>query len=128
MFVGYGSPQGYTVLDRRLYMPAEWLTNDAYAERRRQCAFHLGSSFKTKPALAQDMLAAVVQAQTLRCRWVVADEAFGCDTGFLEGVAGLGLWYLRKCPTPTRVWEARPATHVPAVAWTRTPPAAGNAS
>ena len=59
------------------------------------------------------MLAAVVQTQTLRCRWVVADEAFGCDTGFLEGVAGLGLWYCAEVPHTTRVWEARPATHVP---------------
>jgi len=27
--VGYGSAQGYTVLDRRLSMPVEWLTDDA---------------------------------------------------------------------------------------------------
>jgi SRSO17 transposase len=27
--VGYVSTQGYTVLDRRLYVPAEWLTDDA---------------------------------------------------------------------------------------------------
>src|SRR5712671_37322 len=32
VFVGDGSPKGYTMLDRRLYMPAEWLTDDAYAE------------------------------------------------------------------------------------------------
>jgi SRSO17 transposase len=113
VFVGYVSPKGYTVLDRRLYMPAEWLTDDAYAERRRQCGLPPELSFKTKPALAQDMLAAVVKAQTLRCRWVVADEAFGCDTGFLEGVVGLGLWYFAEVPHSTRVWEARPATHVP---------------
>ncbi len=113
VFVGYGSPKGYTMLDRRLYMPAEWLTDDAYAERRRQCGLPPGLSFKTKPALAQDMLAAVMKAQTLRCRWVVADEAFGCDTGFLEGVVGLGLWYFAEVSHPTRVWEARPATHVP---------------
>jgi SRSO17 transposase len=113
VFVGYGSPKGYTMLDRRLYMPAEWLTDDAYAERRRPCGLPPGLSFKTKPALAQDMLAAVMKAQTLRCRWVVADEAFGCDTGFLEGVVGLGLWYCAAVSHPTRVWEARPATHVP---------------
>src|SRR5712691_248809 len=37
VFVGYGSPQGYTLLDRRLYIPVEWLTDDAYADRRRKC-------------------------------------------------------------------------------------------
>jgi SRSO17 transposase len=113
VFVGDGSPQGYTVLDRRLYRPAAWLTNDAYAERRRPCGLPPARSCSTKPALAQDMLAAVVQAQPLRCRWVVAAEALGGDTGFLAGGVGLGLWYFAAVPHSTRVWEARPATHVP---------------
>ena len=105
--------QGYTVLDRRLYVPAEWLTDDAYAERRRQCGLPPDLTFKTKPELAQEMLAAVVQSQALRCRWVVADEAFGGNPGFLDGVAGLGLWYFTEVPHTTRVWEERPATHIP---------------
>jgi len=113
VFVGYGSSQGYTVLDRRLYVPTEWLSAAAYAERRRQCGLPAETTFKTKPELAQEMLAAVVQSQALRCRWVVADEAFGGNPGFLEGVAGLGLWYFAEVPHTTRVWEERPATHVP---------------
>jgi SRSO17 transposase len=113
VFVGYVSSQGYTVLDRRLYVPTEWLSDAAYAERRRQCGLPAETTFKTKPELAQEMLAAVVQSQALRCRWVVADEAFGGNPGFLEGVAGLGLWYFAEVPHTTRVWEERPATHVP---------------
>jgi SRSO17 transposase len=113
VFVGYVSPQGYTLLDRRLYVPVEWFTDEAYAERRRQCGIPTAITLKTKPALAQEMLAAIVQTRSLRCRWVVADEAFGCDTGFLEGVAGLGLWYFAEVPHSTRVWEERPVIHVP---------------
>jgi SRSO17 transposase len=113
MFVGYVSSQGYTVLDRRLYVPAEWLTDEAYAERRRQCGLPAETTFKTKPELAQEMIATVVQSQALRCRWVVADEAFGGNPGFLDGVAGQGLWYVVEVPHSTRVWEARPATHIP---------------
>ena len=113
VFVGYASSQGYTVLDRRLYVPAEWLTDDVYAERRRQCGLPPEITFKTKPVLAQEMIAAVVQTQTLRCRWVVADEAFGGNPGFLEGVARLDLWYFAEVPHSTRVWDKRPATHVP---------------
>ncbi len=113
VFVGYGSSQGYTVLDRRLYVPTEWLTDEAYAERRTQCGLPPDLTFKTKPELAQEMLAAVVQSQALRCRWVVADEAFGGNPAFLDGVAGLGLWYFAEVPHSTRVWEARPATHIP---------------
>jgi SRSO17 transposase len=111
--VGYVSSQGYTLLDRRLYVPVEWLTDNAYAERRRQGGLPAEITFKTKPALAQEILAAIVQTQSLRCRWVVADEAFGCDPGFLDGVAGLGLWYFAEVSHSTRVWEERPSTHVP---------------
>jgi len=113
VFVGYVSSQGYTVLDRRLYVPVEWLTDDAYTARRLQCGIPPEITFKTKPALAQEMLAAVVESQTLRCRWVVADEAFGNNPGFLDGVAGLGLWYFTEVPHTTRVWEERPPTHLP---------------
>jgi SRSO17 transposase len=59
------------------------------------------------------MLAAVVKPQGLRCRWVVAEEACGCATGCLEGVAGLGRWSLAEVSHTTRVWQERPATRVP---------------
>jgi SRSO17 transposase len=39
--------------------------------------------------------------------------AFGGNPAFLDGVAGLGLWYFAEVPHSTRVWESRPATHVP---------------
>ena len=113
VFVGYGSSQGYAMLDRRLYVPAEWLTDDAYTERRRQCGLPADLPFKTKPELAQEMLAAVVQSHALRCQWVVADEAFGGNPALLDGVAGLGLWYLTEVAHTTRVWAERPALHMP---------------
>ena len=113
VFVGYVSSQGYTLLDRRLYVPGEWLTDDAYADRRRQCGLPPDLPFKTKPVLAQEMLAAVVQSEALRCRWVVADEAFGGTPAFLDGVAGLGLWYFTEVAHTTRVWAERPATSLP---------------
>jgi len=113
VLVGYVSLQGDTVLERRLYVPAAWLTDDASTARRQQCGLPPALLFKTKPALAQEMLAAVVKSQTRRCRWVVADEAFGGNPGFLDGVAGLGLWYFTAGPPTTRVWPERPATHSP---------------
>jgi SRSO17 transposase len=113
VLVGYVSTTGYTLLDRRLSLPAAWVTDDAYAERRTPCGMPPESTFKTKPALAQEMLAAVVKTPCLRGRWVVADEAFGNDPGFLDGVAGLGRWYVAEVPHTTRVWRERPATHIP---------------
>jgi SRSO17 transposase len=59
------------------------------------------------------MLTGVVKSQVLRCRWVVADAAFGDNPGLLDGVAGLGLWYVADVPHHTRGWQERPATRIP---------------
>jgi len=111
--VGSVTSQGSTMRDRRLSVPAEWLTDDAYAERRRQCGLPPDLTCKTKPELAQEMIATVIQSQALRCQWVVADEACGGNPALLDGVAGLGLWYFTEVAHTTRVWEERPATHIP---------------
>jgi SRSO17 transposase len=58
--------------------------------------------------LAQERIAEIVQSQGLRGRWVVADEAFGNDTGVLDGVAGWGRRYVAEVPPTTRVWRERP--------------------
>ena len=70
-------------------------------------------TFKTQPEWGQELLTAVVTAQSLQCRWVVADEAWGGHPRVLDGVAGLDLWYVAEVPHTTRVWRERPATHVP---------------
>lgn len=113
MFLGYASRKGYTLLDRRLYMPREWIEEEAYAERRRQCGVPVDLTFKTKPALGWEMMQAVQQAHTLRARWVVCDEAFGRDTTLLDHIASSGLWYFAEVPHDTQVWQQRPTTAVP---------------
>lgn len=113
VFLGYASRQGYTLLDRRLYLPQEWVADEAYAERRKACGVPMGSVFTTKPMLGGAMIQAVQQAGTLRCRWVACDEAFGRDTTLLDHIAGLGLWYYAEVPHDTQVWRERPATTVP---------------
>jgi len=114
VFLGYASTRGYTLLDRRLYVPEEWLADAAYAARRDACGLPADTVFQTKPALGGAMIAAVRQAGTLRCRWVACDEGFGRDTALLDQIAGLGLWYYAEVPHDTRVWPGRPATAVPA--------------
>jgi SRSO17 transposase len=114
VFVGYASRHGYTLLDRRLYLPQEWLEDEVYAERRAACGVPAEVGFTTKPMLGWAMIQAVHQAGSLRCRWVACDEAFGRDTTLLDQIAGLGLWYYAEVPHDTRGWLERPATAVPA--------------
>jgi len=113
VFLGYASRQGYTLLDRRLYLPQEWVEEEAYAKRRRRCGVPATVPFKTKPTLGGEMIQAVHVAGTLRARWVACDEAFGRDTSLLDHIDGLGLWYFAEVPHDTQVWRHRPATAVP---------------
>jgi len=113
VFLGYASRKGYTLLDRRLYLPQDWVEEEAYAERREKCGVPTHIAFHTKPQLGAEMLQAVCQAGGLRGRWLTCDEAFGRDTGFLDHVDGLGLWYYAEVPHDTRAWLERPATAVP---------------
>ncbi len=114
VYVGYASRKGYTLLDRRLYLPQEWVEDEAFAERRRRCGVPVGITFKTKPTLGWEMIEAVHQSGSLRARWVTCDEAFGRDTSLLDHLDGIGLWYLAEVPHDTQVWRQRPATAVPA--------------
>jgi SRSO17 transposase len=112
VFAAYASRKGYTLLDRRLYLPDKWF-DAAHRERWQKCGIPETTRFTTKPALALEMLRAVVAAGTLRFRWVTCDEAFSRDTAFLDGVAAQQRWYYAEVPHDTQVWLTRPATAVP---------------
>jgi hypothetical protein len=53
-------------LDRRLYLPQEWVEEEAYAERRRKCGVPAHIVFKPKPTLGWEMIQAVHQVGTVR--------------------------------------------------------------
>ena len=112
VFLAYASRRGYTLLDRRLYLPEDWFS-DAYADRRAACGIPSDVTFSTKPVLGWTMIEAVIQDGRLPCRWVTCDEAFGCNTELLDKLASLGMWYFAEVPHDTRVWQTRPATAVP---------------
>jgi SRSO17 transposase len=113
VFLGYASRQGYTLLDRRLYLPQAWVTEAAYAARRRRCGGPEAITFTTQPMRGWEMLRALRQASPLRCRGVTGDEAFGRDTDLLDRLAEIGLWSFAEVPHDTRVGPQRRATGLP---------------
>jgi len=113
VFLGYASSKGYTLLERRLYLPEEWVEDEAYAEKRQKCGVPKEIVFETKPMLGWEMIEAVHEEKVLRGHWLACDEAFGRDTHFLDQVAEKGLWYYAEVPHDIRVWLERPATAIP---------------
>jgi SRSO17 transposase len=112
VFLGYASRYGRTLLNRRLYLPQEWVEDDDYAERRRKCGVPEAIPFKTQPALLLEMVKEVHADGHLPFRWLTCDEAFGRDTVFLDQV-GDYLCYFAEVENSTRVWLERPQTAVP---------------
>jgi SRSO17 transposase len=112
VFAAYASRKGYTLLDRRLYLPESWF-DKGYRERWEKCGIPEDTTFKTESELALDLLKSVIAAGSLRFRWVTCDESYGKVPVFLDSVAGLERWYFAEVPHSTRVWAARPKTAVP---------------
>ncbi len=50
MVLVYASFKGYTLIDRRLYLPEEWFDDD-YRERWKKCGIPSDTPFQTKPQL-----------------------------------------------------------------------------
>jgi SRSO17 transposase len=70
VFLAYSSAKGRAFLDRRLYLPAEWASDEA---RRREAGVPESVGFATKPELAQQMLADAFAAG-VPIAWVTGDE------------------------------------------------------
>jgi len=122
VYLGYASRQGYTLLDRRLYLPAPWFT-DEYRERWCACGIPRGTPFRTKHELAAMLVEEAVAAGTLRARWVVCDEGYGDSPALLDRWTATGLHYLAEVARDTQLWyltepdertpRSRPARWVP---------------
>ncbi len=120
VFLAYAGPHGATLLDRRLYLPQEWLSDPACAERRARCRIPEAVTFQTKNELTLAMVQEVVASRALRCRWFLADEAFGRDTTLLDALESLGLWYMVEVPLETTLWLDPAASATTAQALFRT--------
>jgi SRSO17 transposase len=73
VFLAYASRHGHALIDRRLYLPATWASDEA---RRKVAGVPPEVDFATKPAMARAMIAAALDAG-VRCDWVLADAVYG---------------------------------------------------
>ena len=72
VYLAYASRLGYTLLDRRLYLPPAWFTA-AYHDRWQACGIPAGTVFQTKHQLAAHLLDGVLSEQRVRAQWVTCD-------------------------------------------------------
>lgn len=111
VFIGYSSPKGYALLDRRLFLPEKWFTED-YQDRWKKCKIPDGITFKTKPQLAVEMVNNICASNLFPAKWITCDTIFGNSPDFIDNLPE-ELFYLAEVPSNTHVWRSRPQTHVP---------------
>jgi SRSO17 transposase len=112
VFLGYASRKGYTLLDRRLYLPEPWF-DDEHAPLWRDCRIPAEVGLQTKAELGAAMVEQVQQRGDLPATWLVCDEWFGRNQALLDRVDRVdaaGLWYLADIPRTTQVWPLREPT------------------
>jgi SRSO17 transposase len=73
VFLSYITARGHTLIDRELYLLAEWAQDH---ERRQAAGIPQTVRFQTKPDLARCMLQRVWDAQ-ISLAWVVGDSVYG---------------------------------------------------
>jgi SRSO17 transposase len=85
----------------RLYLPKDWAED---TKRREKAEVPEEVEFQTKPEIALDQIRAAVRANLDR-GVVLADAAYGINTGFRDGVTALGLQYAVGVQSSITVWE-----------------------
>jgi hypothetical protein len=110
VFAAYASRHGYALVDKRLFMPEPWFTED-YKDRRDKCNVPKDVTFHTKPQLAVEMLQAIRRENRLPFKYIVADGLYGNSPDFLDALdACVGVTALVSIPAETRCWLQRPLT------------------
>jgi len=110
VFAGYASSQGYALLDKKLFVPEAWFT-DEYEERRKKCRFPEDLQFMSKPQLAAKMVKEIIEQDVIPIKYIVADSIYGNSPDFIEEAqAHTGKIYFVGVSSDTLCWLRRPAT------------------
>jgi SRSO17 transposase len=109
VFAAYASPHGYALIDKQLFIPEKWFSED-YALRRRKCELPNDITFRSKPQLAVQMLKNIEEKDQIPFKWVLADSIYGNSPDFIETVEDLGLRYFVSIPSDTNCWLNAPIT------------------
>ena len=102
MFLAYVSPLGRALVDKRLYLPEVWTSDDARCqaagvpEERR--------TYRSKTELALEMVEQALVRGHLLAGWVAGDDAFGMSPSFREGLSALGMGYVLDISANFTVW------------------------
>jgi len=98
VYLGYVSRKEHALVDTRLYLNKEWAKDK---KRRKQCGVPREIRFRTRHALALEMLAE--HGPVLPHGWIAGDDEMGRSSAFRRDLRSLGERYLLAVPSNTLV-------------------------
>ncbi len=98
VYLGYVSRKEHALVDTRLYLNKDWAKDK---KRRRKCGVPREIRFRTRHALALEMLAE--HGKVLPHAWIAGDDEMGRSSAFRRDLRSLGERYLLAVPSNTLV-------------------------
>jgi SRSO17 transposase len=117
VYCSYATPGGHALVGARIWVPADQLDDPA---RRESLGIPADTVFRTKPELAQDILAEMITDGTMP-GWVAGDEVYGRAGALRTFLAEHGIGYVMRvgcafhadlAPGTTMRTDAAVATHL----------------
>jgi SRSO17 transposase len=104
VFLCYASERGSAFIDRELYLPKEWVDDEA---RRSEVALPEEIGFATKPQLARAMLERAFEAE-VPCAWGVGDAIYGGDRRLRRFLEEAEQPFVLAVPSNEPLWSGGP--------------------
>jgi len=101
VFLGYASEKGQALIDRVLYLPQEWVTDQV---RRQEAKVPEEITFATKPALGRQMLERAFAAQ-IPAQWVTDDSIYGGDRRLRVWLEEQQRWFVLGIKKDEPLWN-----------------------
>lgn len=109
VFLGYTSNNYRMLLDKRLYLPEEWIQDK---ERRQKCGVPENIVFQTKAQLGLELIHKAVE-RDIPFGWIGMDSHYGQQPWLLDELESEKLLYIADIPCDSRVWLELPQTEIP---------------
>lgn len=110
VFAAYASSKGYSLIDKRLFVPEKWF-GEPFEKKRKKCNFPEDLNFLTKPQLAVEMLGDIIEQQILPVKYITADSIYGNSPEFITAVEKYpDKTYFVNAPSDIRCWLRPPTT------------------
>jgi SRSO17 transposase len=117
VFAAYVSENGYSMVDKRIFLPQKWFADD-YRTRRKKCRLPENTVFKTKPQLAVDILKGICEEKILPFKYILADSIYGTSPEFIQAAEALpDKTYLVSVPKDANCRPKRPMTITRTYQW-----------